>query len=815
MQPCPAAPGSCAGCSHVKDVVTTIPATGDGDTRWRRPAATALTVSVVAWLAVAAALRHHHGAVGLGNPITSGGADAAVTALAVMRAVVGLVAVAVVRGRVRHGVDEREVWQPLSLTAVLVTVGLVAEAVTAALEWQAGLAPHAWYGLFTGVPSLAALVCVYPGMVEWNRFGTQLSDPSDRLNGIASVFALVSIANLAVHDTVLATWPWWELQLWLLIISTLFILLGTAATVAVLGALTRELRLWLLAGGLALVELCQIASGIVSGHHGGDAASQLGWVELLVALAWCALRRPAPIEARPATARSTTGGALVVLLASAGVMVVDSQFFRSDVRAVSIYAGLAFLFASTHMVRIMRDLAQLAATRIEARSDDLTGIANRRELVERLASRRHAGQPSLLMVIDLDRFKEVNDRFGHAVGDELLRQLTLRLHRQLPRHSVFARLGGDEFAVLVDDQPMADAVELAHRLVASLSDETLVQEQAVSVGASVGIAATGAGDDATATTSGELLRRADVAMYVAKRAGGGVSVFDPALDGEQRERTELAAELRAMLAPPVSRQLLTQLEVHYQPQLDIATGAVTGVEALVRWRHPRLGLLPPGEFLELVEAYSLMEPLTEHVLTTAASQATAWFVGGHRLRVAVNLSPSCLINGRLLPMVDRVLAGFAQGPGDLTLEITETSLMRNATMALQVCRDLAARGIAVSIDDFGTGYSSLSYLDQLPAVELKVDRAFTMRLLDDARTAVIVGGIVELAHRLGLRVVAEGVEDLPTLDALRELGCDEVQGYLVARPMPAADLTVWLNGRRSDDPATGSWVGRPAARQAR
>ena len=283
------------------------------------------------------------------------------------------------------------------------------------------------------------------------------------------------------------------------------------------------------------------------------------------------------------------------------------------------------------------------------------------------------------------------------------------------------------------------------------------------------------------------MRRADVAMYLAKRSGHGVSVYDGASDLLEQERMRLVEDLGVALAQPGA----PQIAVFFQPQLSTVDGRVTGAEALVRWNHAELGVLGPDRFVHLAEANGLMTALTTVVLREATAQASRWRAAGHGIRVSVNLSTSCLGEPQLLVLLDEVLAdGF--DPGRLVLEITETSLMTDPPAALAATRRIAERGVGISIDDYGTGYSSLSYLNDLPASELKIDKSFTGRAVTDARTAAIVAGTVELAHRLGLRLVAEGVEDDPAWDLMAQLGCDESQGYLHSRPLAADAFLDWL-----------------------
>lgn len=292
----------------------------------------------------------------------------------------------------------------------------------------------------------------------------------------------------------------------------------------------------------------------------------------------------------------------------------------------------------------------------------------------------------------------------------------------------------------------------------------------------------------------ELLRRADTAMYTAKRGGGGVARYDETIGQVARQRLQRLEELRTGIARG-------ELIVYYQPQVNVGTAAVVGMEALVRWAHPQLGLLTPVHFVELAETHGLMSELTTTVLRQAVEAAAGWHTAGFSLRVAVNLATSCLVNPDLVPLVDAVLADSGLLPTALVLEITETTLMSDPEKSRATIDALLVRGVSVSIDDYGTGYSSLAYLQDLPAVEVKLDRAFTLRLAEDARTgstrtASIIAGTVELAHSLGMRLLVEGVEDAVVLQRLGELGVDETQGYHHARPMPAAEVLSWL-GRHS------------------
>lgn len=345
------------------------------------------------------------------------------------------------------------------------------------------------------------------------------------------------------------------------------------------------------------------------------------------------------------------------------------------------------------------------------------------------------------------------------------------------------------------EEAEAAATTLAHALAAAVGAVDEVAGHPVHCAASVGVAGGGRGVD-----GGELLRRADTAMYQAKATGSGVARYDRELDRRARERAARLEQLRAELDPTNPRGG-RRIVVHYQPQLRLGTHEVTGVEALVRWDHPEHGVLPPADFLDLVEQHGMMPQVTALVLRTAADQAARWQCAGRRWRVSVNLSTSVLVHPDLLDLLDDVLARTGVDPALLVLEITETTLMVDAARGLRAAHAIAARGVGLSIDDYGTGHSSLAYLNDLPASELKLDRSFVARLLADERTRAIVAATVDLAHRLGLRLVAEGVEDERTLRALAALGCDEAQGYLHTRPLAVDALEQWVRERRPTGPA--------------
>jgi diguanylate cyclase (GGDEF)-like protein len=413
-----------------------------------------------------------------------------------------------------------------------------------------------------------------------------------------------------------------------------------------------------------------------------------------------------------------------------------------------------------------------------AMHDELTGLANRRLLGSQLATALGRDRAAVLLM-DLDRFAQVNNNLGHAVGDRLLRLVADRIREAIPERGVVARLGGDEFAVLLPDAGDPEARSCADDVRDALARPFDLDGIAVGVELSIGVAV--AERDADPVT---VLRWADLALYSAKERRSGLEVFRPELDGGDSSRLGLLADLRDAISERA-------LSVHYQPQVDIRTGDVVGAEALVRWQHPRYGALRPDEFIPLAEHSSLITPLTMIVLETALRDLTSWS-GPATMSMAVNMSPRSLLDPGIVDHVRRALENARVAPSSLTLEITENSLMTDPEGAIAALESLRALGVRLSIDDLGTGYSSLAYLQRLPVDEVKIDRSFVMAFPDAAAEAV-VGAIVDLAHRLQRHVVAEGVERAGALVALQGLGCDVAQGYHIARPMPADRFAEFLD----------------------
>jgi diguanylate cyclase (GGDEF)-like protein len=464
---------------------------------------------------------------------------------------------------------------------------------------------------------------------------------------------------------------------------------------------------------------------------------------------------------------------------------------------VALTLGLVALWAVMYRIAAgaSRELRrQSARNAYQARHDGLTGLPNRAAFYEAvdgaLGATGDGGPRAAVMVIDLDRFKEVNDTLGHHTGDRLLRQATVRLREALRDSDVLARLGGDEFAVLLPTLASVEsATAVAERIRGAFEQPFELQDITVHVGASVGIAL--APDHGK--SADELLQRADVAMYLAKESSGTHEVYDSATDPYSASRLAMVAELRRALSE-------RELEVHYQPKASIATGEVDGVEALVRWNHPERGMIPPNDFIPLAEHTGLISRLTVYVLDAALRQCAVWRAQGLDITVAVNLSVRNITDTELPATVAGLLSDHRVDPSRLVLELTESTLMADPARAKEVLAQLDQMGVGLAIDDFGTGYSSLTYLSELPVSEIKIDRSFVMSMATSDGDGFIVRATIDLGRNLGLRVVAEGVETEAVWNRLGELGCDTAQGYYLRKPAPAADITAWLLELRSGDP---------------
>ncbi|MGH2909076.1 MAG: putative bifunctional diguanylate cyclase/phosphodiesterase, partial [Solirubrobacteraceae bacterium] len=424
--------------------------------------------------------------------------------------------------------------------------------------------------------------------------------------------------------------------------------------------------------------------------------------------------------------------------------------------------------------------------RHEAYHDAVTGLPNRGLFCERLTHALSLARRSELgiavAVLDLDRFKDVNDTLGHEQGDRLLAEVGRRLSGVLSEGDTISRMGGDEFGLVLSRvRTIDDAQVVAGRIAEALREPVHLDGVPIGVDASIGIAL----HPAHGSDLGELIRRADIAMYEAKRTHTGYAVYCPQLDPHTSDRLALASDLRLAIEAG-------SLSVHYQPKVLADGRTLAGVEALVRWCHPVRGMLSPAEFIPLAEHTGLMGPLTSHVLRTSLAQVREWLDEGIEVAVAVNVAPHSLLDPRFPEEVAGALEHSGVPAHLLELEVTEDSMLEDPDLARETLKELGAMGVSIAIDDFGTGFSSLGQLKTLPVGTLKIDRSFVSGMSGDARDAFIVRAAIRLGHDLGMSIVAEGVEDEETMSLLRELRCDAVQGYLIHRPADAEALAAWL-----------------------
>jgi diguanylate cyclase (GGDEF)-like protein len=450
--------------------------------------------------------------------------------------------------------------------------------------------------------------------------------------------------------------------------------------------------------------------------------------------------------------------------------------------------SVALLFLP--LLAVHRGGRQAIAKEHQALHDALTGLPNRalfRHRIEQvLNAGTRAGRLAAVMLIDLDHFKEINDTLGHHAGDRLLQEVSERLRASLDEQDMVARLGGDEFGVLLSDLPTREAGNaVAQRLLAQLREPFSIDGLTLEVDGSIGIAC--APEHGSAVE--QLIQRADIAMYAAKEGGRGYLCFEPQLDRYSPRRLSLAGALRSAIADG-------EIVLYFQPKAELATGRIVGVEALARWEHPQLGLIGPSEFVPIAEQTGLISPLTTHVLEQALTQVRSWQEAGEELSVAVNLSARSFLDAQFAVEIPRLLERTGVDARRLELEITESMLMLDPARAKATLDRLSSIGLRVSVDDFGTGYSSLANLKRLPVDGIKIDKSFVIDMPHDPSDAAIVRSTIDLAHNLGLKVVAEGVESHEAWQRLAALGCDLAQGFHISRPLPAGALTRLLAERR-------------------
>jgi diguanylate cyclase (GGDEF)-like protein len=675
-------------------------------------------------------------------------------------------------------------WVPIILGAAL-------------MAWAVGHLTETIETLGGATPPEAALydafqLCFYPfayvALVLYLRGEVRRLATPNWLDGIiaglgatalCAAFAFHAVAKLT-GKTVIATsvnlaYPVGDVLLLLLIVGGITVLSG------------RDRRPWLLvASGIALIvvgDTFNLFQSAVSPSRLGLVLGGVAWpaaIYLISRAMW--LPR---VQSDPRASRKATGFLLPGLAAASGVLILFVGTF-GEVNGVAIGLATATLMLVgarvAASVRAMRALTQ-ERQRLSV-TDHLTELGNRRYLFDVLDgffADEAAAQPQrslAFLFIDLEHFKKVNDSFGHPAGDEVLRQLGKRLARSLEPGDVMARIGGDEFGVVLVDADPTQAVSVAERISASLQEPFALDAVRAQLSANIGIALA----PAHASDSAALIECADVAMYRAKLGARPYALYEQGFS-EGGSRLRLAEELRAAIDAG-------ELVLHYQPQLDLHTGEISTVEALVRWPHPTLGVIPPIKFLPLAEEAGLMGSVTRLVLTQAIEQSAAWWAEGRDIRVSVNVSATDLLDAGLTDLIVGLLAEHGQPARSLVVEITETSVISEFEHCRGVVQDLRDLGVSVSIDDFGAGFTSLAYLSALAVEELKVDRGLITPLTSGSNRhdVELVRATIALGHALRLRVVAEGIEDKATLDLLSELGCDLGQGYFIGRPTPAHEL---------------------------
>jgi diguanylate cyclase (GGDEF)-like protein len=582
-----------------------------------------------------------------------------------------------------------------------------------------------------------------------------------------------------------------------LLLALLYPLLDVLLTVVVLGeiALRRRVPSWRTASLVAGFSLLAYADSSLlrklasaDGAYNFSAGLTVAWGVALTLIVHgaCGPRR----ESGPPP-ESRHDAVLPLLAAFAALVVLTLRPTGAEVSSLylTIPAVLTLAAAGARLGLALREARGAAEAYRLSLTDDLTGLPNRRAVLRRVQSAIDDDEPLALLLLDLDGFKDVNDTLGHAAGDDVLRIVSKRLRQVLPGGVLVARLGGDEFAVAIPDDSEANAMRTARLVGDIVARPTAVLGHTFIMGASVGVTLR-CGE----ASGSDMLRRADIAMYQAKAERAGALMYDPSRDEFTTQRLRTAELLRRGIPE-------RQLRCWYQPQVDADTHEVTGLEALVRWAHPDQGLLPPKQFLQIARSSGLMPTLTEAVAEIVLRDACWWAARGVRPRVSLNIAPPELLNTPLLDLLLKRVDEAGLPANSLVIEVTEDSFIADPERARSALERIRAHDVQVAIDDYGTGFSSLSYLRDLPVQELKLDRSFVRAVQTDSRSRIIIASTNQMARGLGLRTVAEGVEDAEIAARLRSLGIDVLQGFHLAKPMPKDDVEGWL----------ADWAARPHA----
>ncbi len=640
---------------------------------------------------------------------------------------------------------------------------------------------------------LASCGAFIVGVVMLTQTRRGLIGASVRLDGVIAGLAaaslvsffwfqqLVSVGNGTVHAVLDMAYPIFDLLMLVLIVaalaphryrpdrSTAFLMAGV---------------FWFVIGDV--IHVSQQANQPFSSSTGADLTFVVGiWLMGLSASTRAQRRRP--FEAL-SEVTSLSYAAVPVAAGFVSILVVSAcTRWDRPPQVVTLALAALVLVLARMWLTLRAEGCLVRSSNEDARTDSLTGLPNRRfliEQVESMLSPQGSGRAGVIL-IDLDGFKEVNDALGHGAGDILLGMVGARFVERLGERGTLTRLGGDEFAAVCDG-PEERLVEIAGELLATTTEPCLLEGLRVRLGASIGIAL----GDAGSHSAYELLRGADVAMYDAKKHKLGISVYRAASDTNSRESLSLLNDLRDAIEGG-------GISLHFQPTVDVRSGRIRGVEALARWEHPVHGMIHPDEFIPMAEHAGLISGLTASILVQAIAAVSELDRDGHHLNVSVNISRLDLLDDALPELIEETLERFVFPAKRLTIEITESSLDEDPIRAARCVDRIRAKGVRISIDDFGVGYSSLSQLLGIPVDELKVDRAFMSGLDRDPRAQAIVRSAVQLGRALGLSVVAEGIEEVRVLEVLRGYGVDIGQGTLISRPLPARELAVFL-GSRSD-----------------